>query len=270
MGTILISWNFYDFYFKAHSKSKSFYDILLQLNIIKLFHGLDETLIDYSLQDVNFAVILQFTTDNKIFIKSILVFDIYWLIEASSRPVQNSYACKLWYTERKKLSHFDIKSWVTCGTKIRPGKVGNWRIFESNWVIIENLIDSTLRVKLIQHWQSNWLNIESQIGSTMRVKLTKHWESNCLNIESQIDSTLRVKLTQHWKSNWLNIESQIDSTLRVKLTQHWESNWLNIESQIDSTLRVKLTQHWESNWLNIESQIDSTLRVKLTQHWESN
>ena len=42
--------------FKAHSKSKSFYDILLQLNIIKLFHGLDETLIDYSLQDVNFAV----------------------------------------------------------------------------------------------------------------------------------------------------------------------------------------------------------------------
>ena len=33
-----------------------FYDILLWLNIIKLFHGLDETLINYSLQDVNFAV----------------------------------------------------------------------------------------------------------------------------------------------------------------------------------------------------------------------
>ena len=52
-------------------------------------------MIDYSLQDVNFA----FPTiyDNKIFIKSILVYDIYilkrksWLIEASRRPVQNSY-----------------------------------------------------------------------------------------------------------------------------------------------------------------------------------
>ena len=127
------------------------------------------------------------------------------MIEASRRPVQNSYVCELWYTEREKLSHFDIKSWVTCGTKIRPTIVGNWRIFEPNW-----------------------LNIKSQIESTL--------------IESLIDSTLRVKLTQHWESNWLNIESQIGSTMRVKLAQHWESNWLNIESQIDSTLRVKLTQ----------------------------
>ena len=132
---------------------------------------------------------LQFTTDNnvnKIFIKSILVFDIYilkpksWLIKASRSLVQNSYVCKLWYTERKKLSHFDIKSWVTCGTKIQPGKVGNWRIFESNKLNIESLIGSTLRVKLAQHWESSWLNIESQVDSTLRVKLTQHWESNWL------------------------------------------------------------------------------------------
>ena len=71
-----------------------------------------------------------------------------WLIEALRRPVQNSYVCKLWYTEReKKLSHFDIKSYgVTYGTKIRPGKVGNWRIFESNWLNIKSQIDSTFRV----------------------------------------------------------------------------------------------------------------------------
>ena len=153
------------------------------------------------------------------------------LLEASRRPVQNSYVCKLLYTERKKLSHFDIKSWVTCGTKIRPGKVGNWRIFESNWLNIKSQIDSTLRVKLTQHSESNWLNIESQIDSTLRV---------------YIGSTLRVKLAQHWDSSWLNIESQIDSTLRVKLIQHWELNWLNIESQIDSTMRVKLTQIFSS------------------------
>ena len=84
------------------------------------------------------------------------------------------------------------------------------------WVTGEYLsqIDSTLRVKLTQHWESDW---------TVRVKLTQHWESSWLKIESQIDSTLR---------EGLNIESQIGSTLRVKLTQYWESI-------IDSTLRAK-------------------------------
>ena len=112
-----------------------------------------------------------------------------------ARPVQNSHVCKLWYTERKKLSHFDMKSWVTCRTKIRPVK----------WVTGEYLsqIDSTLRVKLTQHWESNWLNIESQIDSTLRVKFTQHWESNSLSIESQIHPALRVELIQHWESNWL-------------------------------------------------------------------
>ena len=41
----------------------------------------------------------------------------------------------------------------------------------------------------------DWLNIKSKIDSTLRVKLTQHWESNWLNIEtfeSQIDLTLRV------------------------------------------------------------------------------
>ena len=140
------------------------------------------------------------------------------LIEASRRPVQNRYVCKLWYTERKKLSHFDTKSWVTWGTKIRHSKEGPYRIFESNWLNIKSQIDSTLIVKLTQHWESNWLNIESQIDSTLRVKLTQHWESNWLNIESQIGSTLRVKLTQHWELNWLNIVCQIDSNILQLLT----------------------------------------------------
>ena len=69
----------------------------------------------------------------------------------------------------------------------------------------------------------------SQIDSTLRVKLTQHWESNWLNIESLIGSTLRVKLTQHWELNWLkyspvthfslsNYNSASDSTFRVKMT----------------------------------------------------
>ena len=33
---------------------------------------------------------------------------------------------------KKKWSHFDLKSWVTGGTKIQSGIPSNWRIFESN------------------------------------------------------------------------------------------------------------------------------------------
>ena len=36
------------------------------------------------------------------------------------------------------------------------------------------------------------IHVGSQIDSTLRVKLTQHWESNWLNIESQIDLTLRT------------------------------------------------------------------------------
>ena len=57
-------------------------------------------MIDYSLQDVNFAVTYNLQRTTNIY-KSNLVFDIYilkpksWLIEVLSRPVQNSYVCKL-------------------------------------------------------------------------------------------------------------------------------------------------------------------------------
>ena len=133
----------------------------------------------------------------------------------------------LWYTERKKIKSFWHKKLVTCGTKIRPGKVGNWRIFESNWLNIESLIDSTLRVKLAQHWESSWLNIESQIDSTLRVKLTQHWESNWLkyspvthfarsNYNSASDLTFKVKMTQFF---FLCTEKKIESVWLKKLGQ---------------------------------------------------
>ena len=151
---------------------------------------------------------LQFTTDNKIFIKSILEFDIYilkrksdWLIEASRRPVQNSYVCKLWYTDRKKLSHFDIKNWVTCGIKVRPGKVGNWRIFESNWLNIKSLIDSTLRV-LMPGWHSGKSAV-SVVCWLMHCRFAPNQGLTSLCCLSQVESTLRFKLTQLWEFNWL-------------------------------------------------------------------
>ena len=42
---------------------------------------------------------------------------------------------------KKKCNHSDLKSWVTVGTKIRPGILCNWRIFESNWLSISNWLD---------------------------------------------------------------------------------------------------------------------------------
>ena len=139
---------------------------------------------------------------------------------------------------QKKLSRFAIKSRVTCGIKIRHGKVGNWRIFESNWLDIKSLIDSTSTV-------------ESLIDSTLRVKLTQHWESNWLNIESQNHSTLRVKLTQlslhDWEYNWLNIESQVESTwLKYSPVTHFARS--NYNSASDSTFNVIMTQ-FTKNWV---------------------
>ena len=36
--------------------------------------------------------------------------------------------------KKKKLSKFDLKSWVSDRTIIRPGILSNCRIFESNWL----------------------------------------------------------------------------------------------------------------------------------------
>ena len=164
--------------------------------------------------------------------------------------------------------HFDIKSWVTCWTKIRQGKVDNWKIFESNWLNVNSQIDSTLRVKLTQHWEPNSLNIESQIHSTLRVKFTQHWESNWL---------------KHWESNWLNIESQIDSNILQLLTlpgriiippvtQLLRSKWLNFfsrsterknshfDKKLGQILVPPVTQLFRPKWLNFFQSV----------HWEKN
>ena len=55
------------------------------------------------------------------------------------------------YAERKIGSHFDLKSWVTGRTEIRPGIPNNWKIFESNY--------SESRVKF---WFCHWLNFLGQ------------------------------------------------------------------------------------------------------------
>ena len=96
----------------------------------------------------------------------------------------------------KKWSHFDLKSWVTGGTKLQS----NWRIFESNWLSISSQFDSQYRVNLTLNIESIWLSISSQFDSQYRVNLTLDIESIWLSISSEFDSRYRVNLT-------LNIES---------------------------------------------------------------
>ena len=44
----------------------------------------------------------------------------------------------------EKWTHFDLKRWVTGGTKIWPGIPSNSRTFESNWLDIDSQFDSNI------------------------------------------------------------------------------------------------------------------------------
>ena len=55
---------------------------------------------------------------------------------------------------KKKWSHFDLKSWVTGGTKIRPGISSYWTILESYWLDIESQFDSNILQLLGIPWSN--------------------------------------------------------------------------------------------------------------------
>ena len=88
----------------------------------------------------------------------------------------------------KKLSHFDLKSWITGGIIIRPGKVSNWRIFESIWLSMLSQFDSQFWVNLTHNVESIWLTMLSQFDSQRWVNLTLIVEPIWLSLLSQFDS----------------------------------------------------------------------------------
>ena len=152
----------------------------------------------------------------------------------------------------KKLSHFDLISWVTCGTKIRPGKVGNWRVFKSIWLSMLSQFDSQCWVNLTLNVESIWLSILSQFDSQCWVNLTLNVESIWFSMLSQFDSQCWVNLTLNVEPFWPSMLSQSDSQCWVNLTLHVESIWLkyspvthfaglNFSSASDSTFLVKVT-----------------------------
>ena len=119
----------------------------------------------------------------------------------------------------EKMSHFDLKSWVTGGIIIRAGKVSNWRIFESIGLSMLSQFDSQC-----------WVNLDSQCW----INLTLNVESIGLSMLSQFDSQCWVNLTLNIESIWLSMLSQLDSHCRANLTLNVEPIRLSMLSQFDS------------------------------------
>ena len=111
------------------------------------------------------------------------------------------------YTERKKWSHFDLKSGVTGGTKIWPGFPSNWKIFESNWLDIESQFQRPGIPSNCRIFESNWLDIESQFDSNIL---------QLLGIPGQI---LVPPVTPLFRSKWLNF-FQCIFDLKTYLQRH--------------------------------------------------
>ena len=142
---------------------------------------------------------------------------------------------------REKIESFDLKSWVTGGFIIRPGKVSNWRIFESIWLSMLSQFDSQCWVNLTLNVELIWLSMLSQFDFQCCVNLTLDVESTWLSLLSQFNS-------QCWVSLTLNVESIRLSMLSLNV----ESIWLkyspvthfagsNFSSVSDSTFYVKMT-----------------------------
>ena len=97
----------------------------------------------------------------------------------------------IYITLKEKWSHFDLKSWVTGGTKIWSGIPSYWRLFDSNWLDIESQVNS------------NWLDIESQIGLNW-LDIESQFDSNILQLLGIPDRILIPPVTQLFRSKWLH------------------------------------------------------------------
>ena len=110
------------------------------------------------------------------------------------------------YSERKKTSHFGLKSWVTGGTKIRPGMTSYWRIFESNWLDIESQI-------------VNRFDVESQ------------FDSNILQLLGIPGRILVPPVTQLFRAKWLHFFSA--DTHNFHHRRQWHAQILNCRTCLE-------------------------------------
>ena len=80
--------------------------------------------------------------------------------------------CPCFFHWKKKSSHFDLKNWVTGGTKIQPGIPSNWKIFESNCIVNLSFIIESIWLRYPSITRNPGSNFSSTSDSTFYVKMT--------------------------------------------------------------------------------------------------
>ena len=118
----------------------------------------------------------------------------------------------------EKMSHFNLKSWDTGGIIIRPGKVSNWKKFESIWLSMLSQLDSQCWVNLTLNVESIWLSMLSQFDSQC-------WVNSTLNVES---IWLKYSPVTHFAGS--NFSSASDSTFYVKMTYFFLSVYHSLQT----------------------------------------
>ena len=116
----------------------------------------------------------------------------------------------------KKWSHYDLKSWVTDGIIIQPGKVSNWRIIESIWLSMLSQFDSQWWVNLTFNIKSIWLPCRANLTPML----------------SQFDSHVEPI----WLPCWANLTLIVEPII-----------WLSMLSQLDSQCWVRLSMLTQFN-----------------------
>ena len=108
------------------------------------------------------------------------------------------WICPLAMAHRKKnKSHFDLKTWVTCGTKFWPGISSNWRLFEIlNWVDIESQFYS----KIIKFLEIPGQNLVPPVTHVFRSKWRHFFFQGALVSPKHVSST--CKASRRNKSIW--------------------------------------------------------------------
>ena len=127
-------------------------------------------------------------------------------------------------TKRKKLSHFDLKSWVTGGIIIGPVKVSNWRIFKSIGLLMLSQFDFQCRVNLTLNVESIWLSMLNQLDSQCWANLNLNVEQIRLSMLSQFHYQCWVNLAINVESIWLSMLSQFD----LNVESIWLKCWVNL------------------------------------------
>ena len=123
----------------------------------------------------------------------------------------------------KKLTYFDLKSWVTGGTKIWPGKVNNWRIFESIWL---SCVESIWLSCVEPIWLSTLSHLDSQCWVNLTLNVESIW---LLRGSSQIVEFSLLFVRSYWNFHTIcKIERKKNTFCSWTFFHLWPSFYISI------------------------------------------